>query len=118
MGVFITPFGICPLAAEKGIFALPVDRARSREQLLSGRSTARLTELETESRALCPVDRRLFREQSSLAVDRLGRPASPAWLRAHSVHVGRSARSTAHCYGRPAVSQSDISGTEKLGFLT
>ena len=76
----------------------PVDRARSREQLLSRRSTIRSTVLETKSKALCqvdhPVDRRLSREQSSLVVDRLGRPASPAWLHAHSVHVGRPARST------------------------
>ena len=69
----------------------PVDRARSREQLLSGRSTARSTELKKESRLSARSTGGFSREQSYLEVDRPGRPASPAWLRAHSVHVGRPA---------------------------
>ena len=115
------PFGNLPVGSWKGLICPSgrpangqiFDRCAyrstgtgSREQRLSGRSTARSTELiqRAELSASRPGQSTgaISREQSSLAVDRSGRPASPAWLRARPVHVGRPARSTAHCYGRPA----------------
>ena len=123
------PLEICPLAAEKGQFALPVDRPTvtiltvapagrppgqpglnpESNGSLVGRSPGRPkpdTESRLSVRSTAQSTRGFSREQSSLAIDRPGRPVFPAWLRAHSVHVGRTVRSTAHCYGRPAASQS------------
>ena len=89
MRVFITPFGICPLAAEKGIFALPVDWPTVKKVTVepSGRPPGRpyqiqraialwpvdragIQRAELSARSTDPVDRRLSRKQSSLAVDR------------------------------------------------
>ena len=142
------PVEICPLAAEKGQIALPVDRPVDRPTVTfltvepNGRSPGRPSpdpesnssladrppgrpELDTESRLSVRSTARstggFSREQSSLAVDRPSQPASPAWLRARSVHVGRPARSTAHCYGRPVRSTGSqpvqLNQVLKLGFL-
>ena len=101
-GVFIAPFQICPLAAGKGIFALPVNRAvdRPTDKFITVEPTIRplgrpgldlesngslacrplgRSELDTESRVSAgrPVGRPgpFPESRSSLAVDRPGRPA-------------------------------------------
>ena len=64
MGVFITLYGIRPLAAEKGIFALPVDRPTVKKVTVepSGRPPGRPCQIQRAT-ALWPVD---------LPVDRAG----------------------------------------------
>ena len=129
--VFIPSFQICPLAAEKGQFALLVDRPFGRPAVkfltveptgrppgqpgldtgsngsLASRPPSR-PKPDTESRALCrstgSVDRGLF--QRAEALWRLTDPFDrlPAWLRARPVHVSRPDRSTDSCLGRPAQS--------------
>ena len=113
-GVFIAPLEICQLAPGKGRFALPVDRSVDRpnghisDRCASGRP-ARSTETG-------------YREQSSLLVDRPGRPGplpesralwtvdrptSSSWrarLCTSVDRIGRPHRSTDHCYGRPVQS--------------
>ena len=82
----------------------------SREQRLSGRSIARSTELIQRaelsagrpSRSTGSVDRGHFQREEALWRSTVPVDRPSAWLRAHSVHVGRPARLTAHCYGRPA----------------
>ena len=58
MGVFITPFEICPLAAGKGRNALPVDRPFDRPTVIfltvePSVDRPDRPRLDTESRALC-----------------------------------------------------------------
>ena len=88
MGAYIAPYEICPLAAGKGNFALPVDRPVDRtnghfyDRCASGRPPGR-PRLDTESRALCrstdPVDRPTsssWRARLCTSVDCTGRPTS------------------------------------------
>ena len=122
MGVFITPFGIYPLAAEKGIFALPVDRPVDRPTVKkvtvepSGRPPGRPCQIQ-RAIALWLVDRPVDRDkvngrppsrpaapESRLtsAGRPLGRPAKSLGLCARLVHIGRPVRSTDHWSGRPS----------------
>ena len=59
----------------------------------------------TESRALCqstgPADRGFLESRSSLAVNRVDRPALQPELACTSVHIGRPTRSTDFKLGRP-----------------
>ena len=101
---------ICPLAAGKGIFALPVDRpvdwpnSQISDRCASSRP-ARSTETGYRKQSSLPVDRPgrpgPFPESRALwTVDRpVDWPTSPGCV--HAVHVGRSDRSTDFCYGRP-----------------
>ena len=140
MGVFIAPYEICLLAAGKGRNALPVDRPTVKNLTvaptgrpgldpesngsLAGRPPGR-PEPDTESRALCRSTARstwaISREQSSLAVDRVGRPAHQQSWRARSVHVGRLARSTDFKLDRPVRSTDrsqvrSVLGLKRLSF--
>ena len=106
-GVYIAPFQIWPLAAGKGIFALPVDRPNGQisDRCAFGRPPGR-PGLHTESSSSLPVDRPVDRGYFQVAELSSRSTGPPAWLRAHSVHVGRPARSTDYWYGWPARSTS------------
>ena len=59
-GDIYTPFGICPLAAEKGIFVLPVDRPAVKKSTVepSGRPPSRLI-----GKELCRVLAQIFNKE-------------------------------------------------------
>ena len=95
MGVFITPFGICPLVAEKGIFALPVDRPVDRPTVTfftvepSGRPPGRPCQIQ-RAITLWPIDRPIDRAKAH------GRPpGQPPPPESGMTYVGRP-------HGRPA----------------
>ena len=117
-GVFISHLKICPLAAEKGLIALPVDRpvdrqrskiwplsppvdrpvdrARSREQLLSCRSTARST------RPKWTVDRPVDRPHPRVGwLQSVDRPNHLAFAHVLCTSIDRSDRSTTGPVDRP-----------------
>ena len=127
-----------PVGREKAKIGFPVDRptvkkvtvepcgrtpgrpCQLREQRLSGRSTARSTETEKKSNALCPVDRpvdrRLSREQSSLAVNRDGRrPPQLGCVHILCTSVDRPDRSPTATVDRQSASLTFL-GQKNLGF--
>ena len=144
-GVFITHLKICPLAAEKGQFALPVDRPVDRPTVkfltveptgrlpgrpgldpesngsLAGRPPGR-PDLDTESRlsvrSIARSTGGFSREQSSLAVDRPPQLGCVHTLCTSVDWPGRPPTATVDRSGRPADSQSRHYRTLKLGFLS
>ena len=80
----------------------PVDRALIQRVTALWPVDRPVDRADIESRALCrstgSSDRGHFQRAEALWWS----TGPSAWLRARSVHVGRPARSTAHCYGRPA----------------
>ena len=100
-GLYIAPYEICPLAAGKGKFALPVDRPVDRPTVtfLTVEPLGR-SRLVTESRALCrstdPVDRGHFQraELSGRSTVPVDRPPAKCWRARLCTSVDRTGRPT------------------------
>ena len=120
-GIYIAPLKFCPLAADKGKFALPVDRPTVKKVTVEpsgrppGRPPGRPCQIQ-RAIALWPVDRPVDRAKAygrpsgrpsppesgvTSAGRPHGRPAKTLGLCARIVHIGRPFWSTGSWSGRP-----------------